>query len=199
MKILLLGGFFGSGKTTVMSRLTEAMLEKGEKLCIVENEIGENSIDDLLLRTGGIEISTILGGCVCCQVTGSLIEALRRIKAEIDPDWVLVELTGIALLNSLRDTIQAYSDGDDPIVTVSVIDAARWHKLLKAAAPIMTQQVEGGDIIVVNKIDLNPQVEPIAADVKAIAGDRTILPMEATRDSGHILWELLEQEAAYDA
>lgn len=194
-----MGGFFGSGKTTVMSRLTEAMLEKGEKICIVENEVGENAVDDLLIRKGGIEISTILGGCVCCQITGSLIEALHRIKAEIDPDWVLVELTGIALLTPLRDTIQAYSDGEDPIVTASVIDAARWHKLLKAAAPIMTQQVEGGDIIVINKIDLNPQLEPIAADVKVIAGDRRILPMEATRNSGHKLQELLEQEVARNA
>lgn len=196
MKILLLGGFFGSGKTTILSRLTETFLEAGNKLCIIENEIGVNSIDDLLLKKGGIEISTIIGGCVCCQVTGSLIEALNRIEKEINPDWVLVELTGIALLDTLRDTIEAYSPSDDPIITVSVIDAARWSKLLRAAEPIVTAQVAGGDIIVINKIDQNSDLETITADVNRISRSSMILPMQATLDSGKSLAELLEKEAA---
>lgn len=196
MKILLLGGFFGSGKTTILSRLTETWLEAGNRLCIIENEIGENSIDDLLLKKGGIEISTIMGGCVCCQVTGSLIEALNRIEKEINPDWVLVELTGIALLDTLRDTIEAYSSSDNPIITVSVIDAVRWSKLLRAAEPIVTAQVAGGDIIVVNKVDQNPDLESISADVDRIIPSPIILPMQATADSGKALVALLEKEAA---
>lgn len=172
------------------------MLRSGKKLCIIENEVGENAIDDLLLKKGGIEISTIMGGCVCCQVTGSLIEALLRIENEIAPDWVLVELTGIAFLDTLRNTIEAYLPGHNPVITVSVMDAARWNKLLKAAPLIITRQVEGGDIIVVNKIDQNPDLESVTEGVNRIATGRTIHPMQATIDSGDVLAALIDREAA---
>ena len=82
MNILLTGGFFGSGKTTVLSKITALLLSRGLRICIIENEIGQNSIDDLLLKTGSVEISTITGGCICCQISGSLIEALRKMEAE---------------------------------------------------------------------------------------------------------------------
>mgnify|MGYP005759181057 CR=1 FL=1 len=101
MNILLVGGFFGSGKTTVISRLAEQIISAGQTLCIVENEIGENSIDTLLLQQSSVKITTIAGGCVCCQATGSLIQALRDLKQRFFPDWIIVELTGIAYLKDL--------------------------------------------------------------------------------------------------
>lgn len=85
MNILLVGGFFGSGKTTVISRLMDQILAEGQSLCIIENEIGKNSIDDLLLQHGSVEITAIAGGCVCCQVTGSLIEAVRDLNRQFSP------------------------------------------------------------------------------------------------------------------
>ncbi len=196
MKILLLGGFFGSGKTTLLSQLIPAMLARGQRICIIENEVGEYAIDNLLLQRGGIEVTTIRGGCVCCQVTGSLLEALQRIDREINPEWVLVELTGIAFLDPLRDTIQTYWPEHGPIVTVSVVDAARWSKLRRAAAPIVTRQVQGGDLIVINKIDLNPDTDAIQADVRELVSDPHFLLTQATQDSGEALAKRLEQMSA---
>lgn len=196
MTILLTGGFFGSGKTTVLSRISELLLEQGYSLCIIENEIGEKSIDDLLLKKADIEISTILGGCVCCQVTGSLIEALNRIKAEITPDWVLVELTGTAFLDTLRNTIEAYAVSDDPIITLSVVDAARWQKLIKIMHPMISRQVAGADIVVINKIDQCFDIESVFRDIQQIVDNPCILPIQATVDSVAELVEQLKSEAA---
>ena len=123
MNILLVGGFFGSGKTTVISRLTDQMLAAGQSLCIIENEIGKNSIDDLLLQRGSVEISTITGGCVCCQVTGSLIEAVQDLNRQFSPDWIIVELTGIAYLKDLRKKLEKYLPDHPAIISLSVVDA----------------------------------------------------------------------------
>ncbi|MGI6011238.1 MAG: GTP-binding protein [Ruminococcus sp.] len=196
MNILLVGGFFGSGKTTVISRLIKQMLSEEKKLCIIENEIGKNAIDDLLLQDGSVEISTITGGCVCCQVTGSLIEALKDLRKRFSPDWIIVELTGIAFLHELRKKILKYLKDAPPVLCLTIVDAARWQELLKAAPIIMEKQVGGGDIIVINKIDLNPEVDPIREDICHIAAGRQILPLSAASDSCQSLLQAIEGEVA---
>ncbi|MGI6007140.1 MAG: GTP-binding protein [Ruminococcus sp.] len=196
MNILLVGGFFGSGKTTVISRLVKQMLADGKKLCIIENEIGKNAIDDLLLQNSSVEISTITGGCVCCQVTGSLIEALHDLRNRFSPDWIIVELTGIAFLNDLREKILKYLKDSPPVLCITIVDAARWQELLKAAQIIMEKQVGGGDIIVINKTDLNPEIEPIREDICHMAAAPQIIPLSAASDSCRSLLKAVEREVS---
>ena len=199
MNILLVGGFFGSGKTTVISRLAEQIISAGQTLCIVENEIGENSIDTLLLQQSSVKITTIAGGCVCCQATGSLIQALRDLKQRFFPDWIIVELTGIAYLKDLRDKILKYQEQKCPVICDTITDAARWKKLLQAAQIIMENQVGAGDIVVINKTDLNPETDEIARDIRQIKNSCRILPLSAASDSCRMLLEAIEQEAeAYE-
>lgn len=199
MNILLVGGFFGSGKTTVISRLAEQIISAGQTLCIVENEIGENSIDTLLLQQSSVKITTIAGGCVCCQATGSLIQALRDLKQRFFPDWIIVELTGIAYLKDLRDKILKYQEQKCPVICVTITDAARWKKLLQAAQIIMENQVGAGDIVVINKTNLNPETDEIARDIRQIKNSCRILPLSAASDSCRMLLEAIEQEAeAYE-
>lgn len=194
MNILLVGGFFGSGKTTVISRLTDQMLAAGQSLCIIENEIGKNSIDDLLLQRGSVEISTITGGCVCCQVTGSLIEAVQDLNRQFSPDWIIVELTGIAYLKDLRKKLEKYLPDHPAIISLSVVDAARWSELLKAASIIMENQISGGDIIVINKVDLHPETQKICEDIQEIDTPHRILSLCALSGSCPELLDALEQE-----
>lgn len=195
MNIILFGGFFGSGKTTVISRLIPPILRSGETVCIIENEIGQNSIDDLLLETAQIEINTISGGCVCCEVTGNLIYAIEDLEKRLHPDWLVIELTGIAFLDNLRQTLLSSLPDHHPVICVSVIDAARWSRLLRAAGQVITNQVRGGDIIVINKTDLNPEVDDIFTDVFRIAGERILVPMSAKSDCADMLLNILSREA----
>ena len=198
MNIVLIGGFFGSGKTTILNHLIQELLAEKMKICIIENEIGEYSIDDLILQSSDIEMVTIAGGCVCCQVTVSLIDAIQQLEQKINPDWIFVELTGIAFLNPLRNVLLECMEIDCPILCISVIDAARWSVFYRAAAPIMIRQVEGGDIIVVNKADLNPDVVPIYEDIHQIGSKAKIFTMSATaNDTNNLLQEIRQEAKAY--
>jgi len=195
MNIVLFGGFFGSGKTTVISRLIPPILRHGRKVCIIENEVGKNAIDDLILETAQIEINTISGGCVCCEVTGNLIYAIQDLESRLHPDWLIIELTGIAFLDTLRQTLLDSLPERHPVICVSIIDAARWARLLRATEQVISNQVRGGDIIVINKTDLNPEIGFIRSDILRIAGERIVVPMSAKSDCADVLLDILYREA----
>ena len=184
MKIVLIGGFFGSGKTTITANLTRQLLARSEGVCIVENEIGQIGVDDLLLEGSGVEVTTITGGCVCCQVTGSLVDALRDMEQRFDPEWVLAELTGIAYLDGLRHTMEAYLPKTCAVICVAVADASRWASLSKALPKVIRRQTEGADLLVINKIDLNGDIEAIQSEIRQMGVSCPLVPLSAAADSG---------------
>jgi G3E family GTPase len=96
----ILTGFLGSGKTTLLKRvLTEA---HGQKIAIIENEFGEENIDnDILVSETKEQIMQLSNGCVCCTIREDLRATLallaeRRRKGELDFERVVIETTGLA-------------------------------------------------------------------------------------------------------
>ena len=96
----ILTGFLGSGKTTLLKRvLSEA---HGQKIAVIENEFGEENIDnDILVAETQEQIIQMNNGCVCCTIREDLRTTLtdlaeRRRKGEIEFDRVVIETTGLA-------------------------------------------------------------------------------------------------------
>ena len=96
----ILTGFLGSGKTTLLKRvLSEA---HGQKIAIIENEFGEENIDnDILLTDSKEQIIQMSNGCICCTIREDLREALQLLAAKkrqglLDFDRVVIETTGLA-------------------------------------------------------------------------------------------------------
>ncbi|MDO8420319.1 MAG: GTP-binding protein, partial [Rubrivivax sp.] len=96
----ILTGFLGSGKTTLLKRvLTEA---HGQKIAVIENEVGEENIDnDILVADTGEQIIQMNNGCVCCTIREDLRSTLadlaeKRRKGELDFERVVIETTGLA-------------------------------------------------------------------------------------------------------
>ena len=125
--------------------------------------------------------------------------AIRKLEKRVAPDWVIVETTGKAYLADLRDKMKEFLGEQFPVVCVSVVDAHRWARLLYGAETMMTNQVQGGDILVINKVDLNPDVPPILEDMKRIAGAKPVLAINALTDSGAALYDTIEREAKRNA
>ena len=96
----ILTGFLGSGKTTLLKRvLSEA---HGQKIAVIENEFGEENIDnDILVESTQEQIIQMSNGCVCCTIREDLRSTLatlaeKRRKGEVDFDRVVIETTGLA-------------------------------------------------------------------------------------------------------
>lgn len=158
--VTIITGFLGAGKTTLLNRiLTE---EHGEKIAVIENEFGEESIDnDLLVQSEDEEIITMNNGCICCTIRGDLAENLIRLmekkkagKAKFDR--VIIETTGLADPGPVAQTF--FMDEEvsnfymvDGVITV--VDAVNGSRTLDEQAPAQAQ-VGFADRILLSKVDL---------------------------------------------
>lgn len=161
MKLLLVAGFLGAGKTTLISKLLPAMEEAGMRLAVIENEFGEQSIDSTILSRHHVNITTISGGCVCCQLTGNLIAGLAEIEEEINPHWCIIELSGMAITANTLAVLRQYYRPDLEVLSIVVADGQRWKKLQKIAGSRIQSQLSGADAIYLSKLNLAEDMPPI--------------------------------------
>jgi len=137
MRLLCVAGFLGSGKTTVLLELARRVAEASLTLAIVENEIGEVSVDGGIVRERGLPVRELFGGCVCCTLQTGLVDTLRALAADPAPDWVLVEPTGLAALADITTTVRELMPDVDEIRALTLIDAERWETLAHIVEPLI--------------------------------------------------------------
>lgn len=192
MNILLIGGFLGSGKTTIIRSLVRGLTNAGLTCALIENEVGQVGMDDLLIDQPGLQVTQLFGGCVCCQISGDLIEALGKIEDQIAPDWVVVEMSGLAMLSELRSTIGQYGRPSFQAVAVTVVDLSRFHLLITALEPVFDHQAEGADIAFLNKADVSPPTRKIFQIVEGKTGGAVVRVLGEGDKDPDALWALFE-------
>lgn len=154
MKLLILGGFLGSGKTTFLMQLAgylSGQVTGENRIIIIENEVGQVSIDDKVLASQGYRIETMFSGCACCTIKGQVEFAVRDIIRDYDPEYILFEASGVACPANIRENLKERLNLDSRIVTL--VDAKRWLALAKGARPFLESQLQGADVVLVNKVD----------------------------------------------
>jgi cobalamin biosynthesis protein CobW len=154
---LLVSGFLGSGKTTLVRHLLADARAQGLRLAIVSNEFGELGIDRALLGGGDEAFVELGGGCVCCQLSDELVVTLERLRERIDPDRIVIETSGVALpydvqLNFWREPVARWIGDDVTVVVVNAEQLASGRDL----AGTFEDQVSSADLLLLNKIDLVP-------------------------------------------
>ena len=154
MKILLVGGFLGSGKTSFILKLAHHMIEDLgiTQIVILENEIGEISVDDKVLAGAGYQVRGLFAGCVCCTLAGELPSSVKQIERDINPDWIIMEATGVAFPCNIKENLTGALGMECRIVCLA--DAKRWKRLNNAMANLLEYQLRDADLILVNKADL---------------------------------------------
>ncbi|MEN9315310.1 MAG: hypothetical protein RIS35_1703 [Pseudomonadota bacterium] len=166
----ILTGFLGSGKTTLLKRvLSEA---HGQKIAVIENEFGEENIDnDILVAETEEQIIQMSNGCICCTIREDLRAtltdlAMRRRKGEITFDRVVIETTGLADPGPVAQTFFM----DDEIAESYLLDSVLTLVDAKHAAQQLNdrqearRQVGFADQIFISKTDIAD-----AASVDALA------------------------------
>lgn len=121
--VTILTGFLGSGKTTLLKHVLTA--NHGKKIAVIENEFGEENIDnDILVQESNEQIVQMSNGCVCCTIRGDLVEALNQLweqrqSKKIQFDRVVIETTGIANPGPVAQTFFM----DDEVASHYLLDA----------------------------------------------------------------------------
>ena len=196
MKILLVGGFLGSGKTSFILQLAHYMAEKMgiANIAVLENEIGELSIDDKLIKGSGFEVRSLFSGCVCCSMAGELPVTIHTIEKEIHPDWLLMEATGLAFPDSIRDNIE-FSLGITCRIC-SLADAERWDRIIQAMNELVSDQIASADVVLINKIDLVDEetLKRVEESVRNINSKAYVSPMCAGNEIPEGIFEEVLRE-----
>jgi cobalamin biosynthesis protein CobW len=175
---LLVSGFLGSGKTTLVRHLLADARAQGLRLAIVSNEFGELGIDRALLGGGDDTLVELGGGCVCCQLSDELVVTLERLRERVDPDRIVIETSGVALpydvqLHFWREPVSRWLGDDVTAVVVNAEQVASGRDL----EGTFEDQVSSADLLLLNKIDLVPESElpRIEARLRAIEPEAPIL------------------------
>jgi G3E family GTPase len=169
--VVVVTGFLGSGKTTLVNRLVRA----SDSLVIV-NELGEVPVDHLLVESSTEKIIPLPNGCLCCKLRGDLEEtlmgaAMRRRRGEIAGfDRVIVETSGLADPGPVAQTL--YADQAlardfklGPIVTV--VDAFDTGSR-KLSSEIARAQIAAADVVVLSKMDRASDAASAEAEVRQV-------------------------------
>lgn len=153
--ITVITGPLGSGKTTLLRHILTVV---PQKIAILMNEFGEIAIDAKILQGKNVEMADLGGGCVCCSLLGEFEAAVDEILASVQPDYLVVETTGVAepdaLVFDIQESLpQVRLDG---VITVIDADGLVQYPQVGHTSRI---QIESADILLLNKIDLVSQPE----------------------------------------
>ena len=160
MHLLLFSGFLGSGKSTAIIRLAKAVAASGRKAAFVVNEIGEIGIDNQLMRQLGLNVWELVAGCICCTLSGDLIETLEKLDAEYGPDLVIVEASGAADPERVLSMLPHYHGTPlSTVRTATLVDPLRLPMLMEVLTPLITSQIQHADVVIVSKADLATEDE----------------------------------------
>lgn len=104
MKILVVSGFLGAGKTTFIRTLAE---RTKKDFAVMENEYGAVNVDgDLLEQTKDLNIWELTEGCICCSMQNDFATSILTIANTVDPEYLIVEPTGVGMLSKIIENIQ---------------------------------------------------------------------------------------------
>lgn len=181
--VLLLTGYLGSGKTTLVNRILSN--KKDIKFAVIVNDIGEVNIDADLIEQGGVvgqkddSLVALQNGCICCTLKVDLIEQLNDIVRMNKFDYIVIEASGICEPAPIAQTICAYPElyphlakngiaKLDAIVTV--VDALRLRDEFNVGDDLLKQNIDDDDLerLVIEQIEFcNFIVLNKAAEVSA--------------------------------
>lgn len=166
--VLLLTGYLGSGKTTLVNRILNN--KKGVKFAVIVNDIGEVNIDASLIEQGGVvgqkddSLVALQNGCICCTLKMDLVQQICDIVSQHKFDYIVIEASGICEPEPIAQTIcsipsmgvQFIKDGIarlDCIVTV--VDALRMRDEFESGDSLVGDQIGEEDLesLVIQQIE----------------------------------------------
>lgn len=157
MKLVQIAGYLGSGKTTLILSLVKGLAANGARVAVLVNDVGEVPLDGKVMEQYGLTVKDIGGGCICCQVVGNMRSTLNKLAQGPNPDIVIIEPTGMAVPNAVREgaVLERESGSVTHGPTVVLFDTTRAEKFLtyETLERLVNTQLRDADIIALSKVD----------------------------------------------
>src|SRR3954454_17708285 len=152
--ILLVTGFLGAGKTTVVNHLLAHA--EGRRIAAVVNDFGAINIDAELIAGASDGVVSLANGCICCSLEGDLLRTLAALlRRDPRPECIVIETSGVAdPADIVRNLMDPVIWREAPLETVlCVVDGAAPAEKLSDDA-LLRSQSRAADVVALSKVDL---------------------------------------------
>ena len=204
VKLIFVGGFLGSGKTTALAGLAKRLIQKNRRVGIITNDQTENLVDTVIVREMlselGVPVEEVAKGCFCCKFD-ELINQMEKILAH-DPDVLMGEPVGSCtdFVAAVANPIKIhYKDAFKFAPFSTMVDPDRVRELLleetrttfpEEVSYLYKKQLEEADIIVLNKIDSisKQETERLVSVISKAYPEKTVTAVSAREGEGMDDW-----------
>lgn len=174
MKVLLISGFLGAGKTTFIKELIK---HTDKQVAILENEVSSLNIDAGNLQNKELNIWELTEGCICCSTGSDFATSVLTIANSVDPEYLIVEPSGVGMLsNIIKNIKQIEYEHINILAPLTILDADNYNYYMSEYPSIALDQVKNAHFVVVSKINSSNshQLPHIRSFVKSINKDAEI-------------------------
>ena len=200
-KVDIFSGFLGAGKTTLIKKLIKEAY-RGEKIVVIENEFGKIGIDGGFLKEAGIMITEMNSGCICCSLVGDFGKALAKVKAEYDPDRIVIEPSGVGKLSDVIRAVQDAAIEDMELnAFTTVIDASKCKMYMKNFAEFYRNQIEFASSVVFSHTDgiRRDKLDDAVSIVRELNSTASLITTPWDSIDGAVILETMEKKNTLEA
>lgn len=180
MRVLIISGFLGAGKTTFINELIR---RSREQLVVLENEYGSADVDQQILEDQA-DVWDLTEGCVCCTKSADLNASVMTIESTLEPEVLIVEPSGVgALSNVIRNLRRIEYDRIKLLRPLTVVDAEHFVQNCADFPDIYQDQIRASGTVMISKPD-NPDpdlLSRVESAVKELNPNAAVLPRHYTK------------------
>ena len=175
MKILLVSGFLGAGKTTFIKEMAKNI---NLEFVVLENEYADIGIDGDFLDEKNLNVWEMSEGCICCSMKGDFKSSIKKIYFEINPEYLVIEPTGVGMLSSIIENIKEINNNDIEILSpLTLIDVTSFNEYLETFNNFFIDNLKNTGKVILTKLEnYNPfDIENIKNEISKINNNLEII------------------------
>lgn len=174
MKILLVSGFLGAGKTTFIKEMAKNI---NLEFVVLENEYADIGIDGDFLDEKNLNVWEMSEGCICCSMKGDFKSSIKKIYFEINPEYLVIEPTGVGMLSSIIENIREINNDIEILSPLTLIDITSFNEYLETFNNFFIDNLKNTGKVILTKLEnYNPfDIENIKNEISKINNNLVII------------------------
>ena len=155
VKVNIISGFLGAGKTTLIKKLLGGKVRE-EKIILLENEYGEVGVDGSFMKDAGITVTEMNSGCICCTLVGDFQKAVDELIEKYHPDRLIIEPSGVGKLSDILAAVERTSERHEMTIAgcATVVDAGKCRMYMKNFGEFFLDQIKTANTIIFSRTQL---------------------------------------------
>ena len=157
VKVNIISGFLGAGKTTLIKKLLSAIKPGTEKIILLENEYGDVGVDGAFMKDSGIIVDELNSGCICCTLVGDFQKAVDELIEKYNPDRLIIEPSGVGKLSEIVSAVEKCKAAHPELEIAgcaTVVDAGKCRMHMKNFGEFFLDQVKTADTVIFSRTQM---------------------------------------------